>query len=207
MSDLEKVIGLAEEKRLEAERQLNLRSENYKKSQEIAARSFEILSSRVSKFAQELKEKAGVYISTNPTTNIIIVSIGSVSPSIQRPYSRITINTTSDNDKYSCRIKKSNKEEKFQGCITLNEVVELLSENAAEFISKRADHTYAPPYWYITTGEIISWPLFVLTWIFCIAIGGVGGFFLGWLPALIVRYTAKFLWLPLLVFIFIKMQG
>lgn len=205
MSDLERVVGLAEEKRLEAERVQTALHDNYQKNQETATRSFNTLASRVSVFAHDLKGKASIYVTKNPTTNIIIVSISSYSPAIQLPYCRITINTTSEAEKYSCRIKIHDKDEDFQGCIELEKVVELLSENAAEFISKRGSLTYELPYWYITVGEIISWPLFLLTWALCISMGGIGGALIGWLPGLIVKFVAKFLWLPLLIFVFIKM--
>lgn len=207
MSDLHKVTNLAEQKRRASEEVLAASQERESKYTEEQKQLFLRIFARVKFFAEQLRGTVGVYISTISSENTVVVSVSSISPWIRRPFCRIKISPGWSAERYSCLIKMHDKDETSSASLSFEEVEMALSEIAADFLSKRTGLSYEIPYWYTATGDIISWPLFALAWLVLIFSGGIWGVFLGWIPSLILRYLAKYLWCPCLIYLALNPLG
>jgi hypothetical protein len=207
-SDLENVTGLALQAKTAAEARAREKADFESEKRRIEAAAIQALSTRLTGFAASLKGKVGVYVRAARGTYwpSIRVQVSTAPPWVRRPFIDVQVQArvelqedgtlqppvyivsgihpaSSDNGPPDWIGHKS----------TIDAVVKALSLVAADFMNKRDAFEFVPPLWYFQVGAWCAWPLAAAAWLLCL-LGGWIGFFLGWIPALIVYHVAKPTW-------------
>ena len=167
MRDLDKVTRLAREtSRLAVQRQAD---EAYRR--QLRQRNVESLSARLKAFAADLRGRVGVYVSTSQHETK--VSISSMHPWLRKPFRVVAIHANDSEASYNVRVDLPEDTDYKPGDhLSLDEVVDFLAFQAADFLNERNNIPFELPAWSLARGAIIGWLLFILTWLVLAAVFG-----------------------------------
>jgi hypothetical protein len=167
MRDLDKVTRLAREtSRLAHQRQAD---EAYRR--QLRLRNIESLSARLKAFAADLRGRVGVYVSTSQHETE--VSISSMHPLLRKPFRVVAIHVNESEASYNVRVLLPEDTDYKPGDhLSLDEVVDFLAFQAADFLNERNNIPFEFPAWSLARGAILGWLLFILTWLVLAAVFG-----------------------------------
>lgn len=219
MSDREKVEQIAAAKFTEQE-QLRAKYEaDQAERQNRRAKLIDELFPRLLEFKNSLNGRLQIFVGRKKVKAIfdtipsesLIVSIGGLSPLLQRPHRQIRISTDFEGAAYhwewlipdNQNADRSTDVDSFNRG-SLDGVIARLSEVAANYLveQKEKPAEYQAPEWYLKTGNVLGILTFILIWIVCFTFGWAG-ILLGWIPGLIgyVLMLSGWLFWALLLFL------
>jgi hypothetical protein len=167
MRDLDKVTRLARE----TSRLAHQRQTDEARRRQFRLRNVQLLSARLKAFTTDLRGRVGIYVSTS--LHETRVSISSMHPLLRKPFRVVAVYANDSEESYNVRILQPEDSDYKPGDhLPLDEVVDFLALQAADFLNERNNIPFEPPAWTMARGAIVGWLLFVLAWLIVAAVFG-----------------------------------
>jgi hypothetical protein len=222
MNDLDQVERLAEKRSSERDAARRREEENSNRLRALQSKKLNTLFERLSRLKEELSQKLYVdlrLIQSSPADppEEIRISISKYPMWMLRPHATYRI-VSSDYPEHGFKIAPfvtptvlaellgkektigdyARESRSFEDELAeaIEGVVSVIHETTAHLLSDGMDRC-RPPNWYWKAGGIFGWPLAAATWI-ALALTGIWGIALGWIPAWLVLLMARWAWLPAL---------